>query len=497
MRMAIGAGVSAALFVLGAEPSRAQEDGLRRLAGAIVSPKTAYVALPSELICAAGSNLVIPSPDGKDVLILRTVLPPVATTDALLQNDYDRETSLLKSGAVTQSEVLLLSHGERRAQVVWRSSSSLQAGLAMTGIARWLPGTRTALLTVTAQPGPVAPTYFDAERDDAQIKAERAQQTTTLVRINGATGKIQTLRTGIGGYARLVGSSTDSVAALVGTEEPTVQRIGPDGTVGPVVRWQYPAVKERPPYWRGFLPDGKTLVGTLYESGPDGKISKRTFLRLDTQTGIVTEADKESPVRTYNPPQSNPDVPLAVHQGSETVTRDDLKTTIRPLWLEGRGGGVTGRILISSDSDGDEKPFVLQNGIVYQREGAVYLVPLLKVNTAQFLAQKREAQRKETIERAENIGMALLMYAGDHEQSLPPQGSDLASVLTRYLGDANALNNPATEKPGFTVAYKIVALGAIADRDKTPLGYLAGPGGRAILFADGSVEWEQADNDKQ
>jgi len=51
-------------------------------------------------------------------------------------------------------------------------------------------------------------------------------------------------------------------------------------------------------------------------------------------------------------------------------------------------------------------------------------------------------------------------------------------------------NNPATGQPGFSFALSGEKLSSITNPADTILGYVTGPGGRAIIYVDGHVKWE-------
>lgn len=79
LTMVCAVGVAGLLTLSAAQ---AQEDGMRRLRGAIVTDTVAYVPLATERICGPGQNVLTPSPDGKDVLITHTVRAPIRSLDA-------------------------------------------------------------------------------------------------------------------------------------------------------------------------------------------------------------------------------------------------------------------------------------------------------------------------------------------------------------------------------------------------------------------------------
>jgi hypothetical protein len=90
---------------------------------------------------------------------------------------------------------------------------------------------------------------------------------------------------------------------------------------------------------------------------------------------------------------------------------------------------------------------------------------------------------------AKEIGLAMLMYCQDYDEKFPPAG-DIASTIKDYLMSRDAFNNPATGQPAFTYLLNGDELAGIKSPATTAMGYLGGPGGRAVLYSDGHVQWE-------
>jgi hypothetical protein len=84
------------------------------------------------------------------------------------------------------------------------------------------------------------------------------------------------------------------------------------------------------------------------------------------------------------------------------------------------------------------------------------------------------------------------MYVQDYDETFPPAGDAVMNQLTPYVknGDVfNVFTSPGDSHPGFVYMLDGGTLGAIKNPATQELGYLPGPGGRAMIYVDGHVEW--------
>jgi prepilin-type processing-associated H-X9-DG protein len=135
------------------------------------------------------------------------------------------------------------------------------------------------------------------------------------------------------------------------------------------------------------------------------------------------------------------------------------------------------------------------SAVLYRSGDVLFAVPLRRYPKAAFLDARRQAQQAAAMSNAKQIGMALMMYTQDYDQTYPAANPDIGQQIAPYLRDTdllNLLNSPVTGAPGFVYTYAGGPLSSVTDPASTQLGYMAGPGGRAVIFADGHVEWKEA-----
>jgi hypothetical protein len=120
--------------------------------------------------------------------------------------------------------------------------------------------------------------------------------------------------------------------------------------------------------------------------------------------------------------------------------------------------------------------------VAYADAGALLVREIRTVdpNVAEKSAQA--AARSAALMQAKMVGTGLLIYASDADDILPNAEGFIAK-LTPYLKDGKLLSN-------FTYTYAGGPIANIANPAATELGFVPGPGGRAIVYADGHAKWK-------
>ncbi|MBI3721736.1 MAG: hypothetical protein HY248_04210, partial [Fimbriimonas ginsengisoli] len=128
---------------------------------------------------------------------------------------------------------------------------------------------------------------------------------------------------------------------------------------------------------------------------------------------------------------------------------------------------------------------------VYVSQGAAWVMPFLRVSREQFLEARRAALRSVAISNAKQIGLAIMMYIQDYDETYPPAGATINDRLSPYLKNKESFNTPGTDTPGFVYLSDVSPQSSINEPATTTIGYLLGPGGRALIYADGHVVWQE------
>ena len=119
------------------------------------------------------------------------------------------------------------------------------------------------------------------------------------------------------------------------------------------------------------------------------------------------------------------------------------------------------------------------SGIFFMSNGLNLVRPIVEISKTTFDEVLAKAARNLAMQKAAQIGKALIMYSGDNDDAFPTAEEFANGALDGYLGDKSILN-------GFAYTGTSDDLGPAA----TQVGYLLCPGGRAVLFQDGHVVFE-------
>jgi prepilin-type processing-associated H-X9-DG protein len=180
---------------------------------------------------------------------------------------------------------------------------------------------------------------------------------------------------------------------------------------------------------------------------------------------------------------------LTVTKSSASVLKEErTNERVNPLWLESAAKSEQPRILVSADSDaGALAPDA--RAVLYLSQGAAWVMPLTRLPREPALAQIRAAQREATMSNAKQIGLAFAMYAQDYDEVFPPAGAAVLNQVRPYVKNADVFVSPGESSPSFVYLLSGLPLGSFPNPATQELGYLPGPGGRAVIFVDGHVEW--------
>lgn len=455
----------------------------------VLAGASAFLLGDAQMIAGSAIAGIAPSPAGRYVLVLRRQLPPLLSQAAFLDGPKpdDGEISLILWNART-----------RRADILWKRAAG--AG-AITDV-RWLPGTDRAIAvseTITPSSGGKpdvrrALVLIDASR--ASLRPLTALGVGEMLNLSPA----QPLAVLIQGYEKDGGDETFRLVRAGGTVSARIA-LPPSRAVPPAgYKTQFSSADV---FWSEDGAAPYVAATTWFVTEPSVRPRKQVrvdrWFALNPRTAALSPlAEKPEGLAKSGAskvaPAANP--PLRLAQTTVAAKKGDNTETLRPLWLEATGE--------TSDPKDDEAPralvaahgqggFVLADGsaVLYVSGGALYAVPLLRVDKTAFLQARRAAQRAATLSNAKQIAIALHMYAQDYDEVFPPAGGDTAGQIGPYLKNASVFNNPATGQPGFVFTLRgNGALAGIAAPAETVIGHVSGPGGRAIVYADGHVRWQ-------
>ena len=119
--------------------------------------------------------------------------------------------------------------------------------------------------------------------------------------------------------------------------------------------------------------------------------------------------------------------------------------------------------------------------IAYVDNGALLLREVRPFDHDLAEKMKIAAMKSEALNKSKQLGLALIMYAADMDDVLP-NGENFVSRLLPYLKDRKMIDN-------FNYTFAGGSMSQIANPATTELGFTNGPGGRAVVYADGHAKW--------
>ena len=255
-------------------------------------------------------------------------------------------------------------------------------------------------------------------------------------------------------------------------------------------------------YFLTQSPADKTIVARFF--GPTGRLSNplslppRAFVSFGKDGNPVVVAHAKSAdgtrtlqVRTVNPITLALGPVFTVGTGyfEEEGKTSDLQfeevagqidgANAPAILLTVLGGKPEERGVVTTDGNG---PLLSpkENAVAYGHGGAVMVRRLVRVPRKAFEDARLAALRAVAVSNAKQAALGLLMYANDYDDNFPPPGD--YDKIYPYLKDRSIMN-------AFNYTFGGGRQTEIESPAETEIGYVVGPGGRAVAYADGHAKW--------
>jgi hypothetical protein len=238
--------------------------------------------------------------------------------------------------------------------------------------------------------------------------------------------------------------------------------------------------------------DGRSLLLVPTRSAPTGSAPdepKPSWMLCDGRSGAITNLDKrptayETPTRKYafkivtvpTPGGASKDS-IQVPWGNEQVQMALLEQGVNPK---------TERFLIAASADRTEVS-PAGDAILYVNSEGAFVVGLLRTPKSVVEQARTAAERTKLLNNGKQIALAMIMWGQDHDDTLPGQGGDLKGTLTPYVRNDSIFGG--ADGGAFVYSLNGGSFSGIKDPANTMMGYIAGPGGYAVVYADGHVKW--------
>ncbi|MGI8924685.1 MAG: hypothetical protein ACR2HJ_11735 [Fimbriimonadales bacterium] len=410
----------------------------------LVGRDEVFIMRPPEYVAGPTVRHANWSPDGRYLLLsgYDTTLP---------RNKLDAAAKRGR-GAPSEESIWLWSTKTHKTERLW-------SGVGGASAAVWLHKSDTALIVATEE--------------------SQGVQTDVLMRITASTGKIVYVTRQAQNSVSVQASPKEPIAYIDLRDQDflkgsTLHRVGPEGPFGPPIKLP-PELRTVGMMWaEGGVP---VVVGAVK---PEGGRWQKHYFALDPNTGKMTALQERPNVPLPPVPVS----PLIIAEDRQTLPKGTARAEVRPAWLTIKDAPNEAALVAADLSEvyADACQVAPSSETVFYISGGMcFIRPIIRMSRAEYDKGMESAKRTESMAKANQVAKALLMYAGDNDDMLPGKGADLESIIGPYLPEANFLD-------GFTYTF---AGGSLAGLNlaTTELGFMSGPGGRAVTHADGHTVW--------
>jgi hypothetical protein len=432
----------------------------------VLTPTQAFVLLPPAVVAAPVVRLASWSSDGRYVLSVREHAPAVN----LPAPGRPAAGPAERAGPQPVLSLVVWDARAQRSREVWTTT----VPAAQIAQLYWLPRSDVALALAwaPAAPGPAASPVPEHVVLRVAASAGRAERLGARELADLAPG------------CSLSPSPTQPLALLTSVVTPpqptgdlrlVFRGIQEDG------RLTAPAtLKDRELLETGWSADGQRAYlrcRPLPAGGPAPALVE--WYAMDPRSGRLSSL--AAAPELHHPGRD--DRPLRLVAARSLLRDGAAAVGLSPLWLEGTAPPVGARALVCADAElGQLSP--RGDAVLYVAQGAAFVAAVRSIPRSTFTAARQVASQQVAVSEAKQVGLALLRYTDDHDGALPQAGAPLIDLLGPYLG-----GNPSL-LDGFVYTYPGGALAAIEQPSATSLGAVAGPGGQAVVYADGHVTWE-------
>ena len=409
-----------------------------------VGEKDAYLMLPAEAVCGSSVKDMVWTADGTSLVVEREIQDATPADVARIASGVPPSP---EEAARFQphTEIVMWSAKTHRLKTVLNVPSGAYVGDLQT-----MAGTDRIFFDTTERAA------------DPSGGPERTVTTITMLTTgNGEMKRLSSFTQDAPGRDALFLSPKRPLGALLSFDGESgwhVRFFGPSGVSGP--RFSVRASE------LSFDDSGAPGIPSTVVAN---KKLVAMFLPIDPATGNVGE-----PVRDT---ESKP-VALPLTALSTLVGTDVAAPTV---FLKAPGGKPDEAGIVTTDGS---RPKVSPrlDAVAYVGQGSAFVRPLVKVSREAFEKARIAALKTIAISNAKQVGLGLLMYSADSDDAFPGAGADIRNVIGPYVKNDRLFD-------GFNYTFGGGNAMSVEKPAETALGYVSGPGGRAVVYVDGHVKW--------
>lgn len=123
--------------------------------------------------------------------------------------------------------------------------------------------------------------------------------------------------------------------------------------------------------------------------------------------------------------------------------------------------------------------------MAYIHRGAVVVSEIIKTSKMVLDRLRADEERDLLLEAAAECGLAVRCYIADSGGAMPDHTKSISSQISPYLEDASLSDR-------FIYNFHLSSLSSPSDPKQVEIGFIESQQGRAVVYADGHVEWHSA-----
>ncbi len=227
-----------------------------------------------------------------------------------------------------------------------------------------------------------------------------------------------------------------------------------------------------------FTVDGLNLTATYSRYEPALKKSTRVFYELNQSTSKFELANEDNFVFQNEIERPEPILNARLADGIKNPNQLEVKLS---AVLLGSTTEEPKRALIAAEASWvglspDEKQ------VAYITKGVLQVREIVPIDLVAFNKAKEVAEKAKAISDAKQSALALLMFAADHDDTYPSNAAGWQDKVNPYSRNRDSVAN-------FVYTFGGGHLKEIEYISDQEIGYVEGPGGRAVAYGDGHVKW--------
>jgi hypothetical protein len=425
----------------------------------VLSGDFAYVLQPPRPISAGGVEKISWSSTGDYLLAVRSEVSGPALPMTLAQAREVGERSIVLYGLHDNKPAVVWrakGTGVRLLSVDWLASTNSAVVLVKEDLRTEDPSRprpiRHSVVILDAETGAVTPIYSFVQEGGPLDVGFEPSPTKPYGLLSIEEDLMQ----------RPVALGSSQVPVIPGEPNAVCRLIRANGAIG------RPLTLQPNTGFLGWTSDGAAPVLV------SGRRTSENF-KMDVESGQLTPLPRTTSLWE---PSAKSALLTFERERTKTITATG-ELTVYPLWLISTAANA--RAMVAGDSSQVALSPSL-SGIAYESGGILAVRAILQMPKRAFTEALMAAERERLTHNGKQVALAALMYSADFDDVMAPKGLDLSDLLGPYAKDKGIFD-------GFVYTYPGGSLSDIKNPATTEMGYIAGPGGRAVVYADGHVKW--------